>query len=174
MSLALTKGRLLRAERSARLRDTDRRLGVQPHSGFFIVTACTDHPVMCRALGLVSSRLASLLGQLARDSRLLRRCSAWATGCSAWATVCTSGWWPLVALSRSRPTRGRPGRHGDRAAPVLILPLATAVVAADAFAGELRWQVGSCGDAEFAVGVTQVGFDGGLGDEQVLGDLPVG
>ena len=71
------------------------------------------------------------------------------------------------------PDEGRPSRHGDRAAPVLILPLAT-VVAADAFAGELRWQVGSCGDAEFAVGVTQVGFDGGLGDEQVLGDLPVG
>jgi hypothetical protein len=76
------------------------------------------------------------------------------------------------------PEEGRPGRHGDRAAPVLILPLAMAVVAADAdtdaFAGELRWQVGSCGDAEFAEGVTQVGFDGGLGDEQVLGDLPVG
>ena len=45
---------------------------------------------------------------------------------------------------------------------------------ADAFAGELYWQVGSCGNAEFAEGVTQVGFDGGLGNEQVLGDLPVG
>ena len=39
---------------------------------------------------------------------------------------------------------------------------------------QVCWQVGACGDAKFAEGVMQVGFDGGLGDEQVLGDLPVG
>jgi hypothetical protein len=69
-----------------------------------------------------------------------------------------------------------PPRRSGSAGPHLAA--SHAVVAADAnadaFAGELRWQVGSCGDAEFAEGMTQVGFDCGLGDEQVLGDLPVG
>jgi hypothetical protein len=39
---------------------------------------------------------------------------------------------------------------------------------------QLRGQAGAGGDAELAERVTQVGFDGGLGYEQVLGDLPVG
>jgi len=38
----------------------------------------------------------------------------------------------------------------------------------------LRWQVSPGGDAQLVEGVPKVGFDGGLGDEQVLGDLPVG
>jgi hypothetical protein len=35
-------------------------------------------------------------------------------------------------------------------------------------------QVGAGGDAKLAERVPQVRLDGGLGDEQVLGDLPVG
>ena len=41
-------------------------------------------------------------------------------------------------------------------------------------AGQVRGQVGPGGDAELLEGVPEVGLDGGLGDEQVLGDLPVG
>src|SRR5215469_6018356 len=43
----------------------------------------------------------------------------------------------------------------------------------DDLAGQLRGQAGPRGDAELAEGVPQVGLDGRLGDEQVLGDLPV-
>ena len=35
-------------------------------------------------------------------------------------------------------------------------------------------EVGAGGDGELAEGVAEVGFHGGLGDEQVLGDLAVG
>ena len=38
----------------------------------------------------------------------------------------------------------------------------------------MRGQVGPGGDGEFLERVPEMGLDGGLGDEQVLGDLPVG
>src|SRR5271169_4362242 len=101
-------------------------------SGFFIVTACTDHPVMCRVPGLVSSRLASLSGPT--GAGFLAPAAMSGLGNGPHIGLVTSGGYVLQS-----PDEGRPSRHGDRAAPVLILPLATAVVAAGAFAGELRW-----------------------------------
>jgi hypothetical protein len=51
------------------------------------------------------------------------------------------------------------------------------LVLQSATSGELvhhRGQAGPGGDAELVIGVPEVSFEGGLGDEQVLGDLPVG